>query len=172
MEPYSSMIVRLLSILALALTLTCYAIPSDTLTPKQMENKNAIKQMHSSYEGVTPAGNKYSVYGVKLKRKWTLLVIDSVSILSYKYDRKTDSLMLNSDGYTDMICTAMRAKMVKEKRKPKFVADMVLAGYYKMSTKGLRLFQRINSTEQKVKRVESQAKKAAELAKKMKKLKK
>ncbi len=137
-----------------------------------MENLNAIRQFKPGFEGATTSGNKYSVYGLKLKRRWTLLVVDSLSIKSFQLNRKTGELSDNTETYTDMIVTSMRAKMIKVKQKRKDLADFTLINYYRMSTKGLRLFQRINSTENKIKRLESQGKKAKGLLEKAKKIKK
>ncbi|MFN6945481.1 MAG: hypothetical protein ACK4ND_11075 [Cytophagaceae bacterium] len=133
-----------LLVFSLLFSSTTYAGRKDSATNTK-EPAPKFKSLKASYAGKTAAGHSYKMYAVQCKNQWAFLISDSLGYYTMLQDHKKNDPMETSDFFSTGVAKILENGLYKkvEKKKKKKKMDLEMTCYYKLNSKGRKIYKAI-----------------------------
>ncbi|WP_299458830.1 hypothetical protein [uncultured Microscilla sp.] len=100
-----------------------------------------LEEMAVSYRGTSLQQIAYKLFAIKYKKDWVLVVLDEKqNFYTFKKSPDGNELIRNSKLFDDNICKLISSNTLDIKIKPKTIAQLDLACYYKFNRAGRRFY--------------------------------
>lgn len=101
----------------------------------------ALEEMAVSYRGVSMDSIAYKLFAIKYRKDWILVVLDNKqNFYTFKKSPDGQELIRNPKLFDDNICKLISANSLDIKIRPKTIAQLDLACYYKFNRAGRRFY--------------------------------
>jgi hypothetical protein len=115
----------------------------------QEEFLKTLNGLPASMEGTTPEGNSYKLYGIKVKKEWAFLIVDSTDFYTLKQEKGKEEVVETTRSFTDLVAMMIKVGLIKKVNKPKLVSGLTFSCYYKLKPNAKKIYLSVTKIEKK-----------------------